>query len=262
MKLEVLISSLENRPEELIRKMHIESPAVIVNQCGESERKETDENGNRILIISDDGRGVGRSRNMCLENATAELVLFSDEDIIYDPGYADKVIAAFAKNPAADLLLFNVRVDPKRKTYWNEEEKKIGKLNCGRYPAYSIAARREALLKADVKYSLLFGGGAKYSNGEDSLFLTDCLRKGLKIFTSTEVLGEEEYRQSTWFNGFNEKYFHDRGVLFAFLYKGFAPLWAFRFVYLKRNIETKDLGKKKAWKLINEGIKEGKRIRQ
>ena len=58
MKLEVLISSLENRPEELIRKMHIESPAVIVNQCGESERKEADANGNRILIISDDGRGV------------------------------------------------------------------------------------------------------------------------------------------------------------------------------------------------------------
>lgn len=262
MKLEVLISSLKNKPEELIRKMHIETDAVLVNQCDESKRAEEKFDGYRILIISDDGRGVGRSRNLCLENANAELVLFSDEDIIYDAGYADKVISAFAKRPDADLILFNVRVDPKRKTYWNEEEKKIGKLNCGRYPAYSIAARRDSLLKAGVRYSLLFGGGAKYSNGEDSLFLTDCLRKGLKIFTSTEVLGEEEYRQSTWFNGFNEKYFHDRGVLFAFLYKGFAPLWAFRFVYLKRNIETKELGKKKAWKLITEGIKEGKRIRE
>jgi glycosyltransferase involved in cell wall biosynthesis len=262
LKLEVLVSSLENRPEELIRKMHIETDAVIVNQCGESGREEVSENGNRILIISDDGRGVGRSRNLCLENSTDELVLFSDEDITYDEGYAKKVIDAFSKNTKADLLLFNVRVDPKRKTYWNEAEKKVTKLSCGRYPAYSIAARREALLKAGVKYSLLFGGGAKYSNGEDSLFLTDCLRKGLKIFTSTEVLGEEEYRQSTWFNGFNEKYFHDRGVLFAFLYRGWAKLWAFRFVYLKKNIETGSVGRKKAWKLINEGIKEGKRIRQ
>ena len=157
MKLEVLISSLKNKPEELIRKMHIETDAVLVNQCDESKRAEEKFDGCRILIISDDGRGVGRSRNLCLENANAELVLFSDEDIIYDAGYADKVISAFAKRPDADLILFNVRVDTKRKTYWNEEEKKIGKLNCGRYPAYSIAARRDSLVKAGVKYSLLFG---------------------------------------------------------------------------------------------------------
>lgn len=262
MKLQVLISSLENRPEELVRKMNIETDAVLVNQCGESRRTEKEFEGHRILVISDDGRGVGRSRNLCLENATAELVLFSDEDIVYDEGYADKVIAAFEKNPKADLMLFNVRVHPERKTYWNETEQKVSRLNCGRYPAYSIAARRDALIASGVKYSLLFGGGAKYSNGEDSLFLTDCLRKGLKIYTSTGVLGEEEYRESTWFHGFNEKFFRDRGVLFAFLYRGSAWLWAFRFVYLKRNIETKTVGRSKAWKLINEGIKEGKKIRE
>ena len=116
MKLEVLISSLKNKPEELIRKMHIETDAVLVNQCDESKRAEEKFDGCRILIISDDGRGVGRSRNLCLENANAELVLFSDEDIIYDAGYADKVISAFAKRPDADLILFNVRVDPTRPT--------------------------------------------------------------------------------------------------------------------------------------------------
>ena len=39
-----------------------------------------------------------------------------------------------------------------------------------------FAVRRERLQAANITFSLLFGGGAKYSNGEDSLFL-----KGLPL---------------------------------------------------------------------------------
>ena len=47
------------------------------------------------------------------------------------------------------------------------------------YPTYAVAAKREALHRVNVGFSLLFGGGARYSNGEDSLFLHDSpLRHG------------------------------------------------------------------------------------
>ena len=262
MELEVLISALKKDPVELIKQMRIETPAVLVNQCDRTGSEVFEYAQNRIKVLSDDGRGGGRSRNLCLENADKEIVLFSDEDIVYDPGYAAKVIRAFEDMPTADVLLFNVRVNEKRRTYWNEDIHRVGKLNCGRFPAYSIAARRESLIKSQIRYSLYFGGGAKYSNGEDSLFLTDCIRKGLAIYTSTEVLGEETERASTWFFGYTGKFFFDRGVLFAFLYPHTALIWAFRFVFVKKNIDTDGIGRRKAWKRIREGIREGNKLRK
>ena len=260
--MEVLVSALKADPGLLAEQMHLASPAVLVNQCDRNAEEEITQNGFTVRVISRAERGVGLSRNTALKNAKEEIILFSDEDIVYDEGYAKKVEEAFAQNKDADLLLFNVRVSEERRTYWTEEKKKISKMNCGRYPAYSIAARREAVLKAGVEYSLLFGGGAKFSNGEDSLFLTDCLRKGLKIYAVPVEIGEETYRESTWFHGFTEKYFYDRGVLFAFLYRGFAPLWAFRFIYVKKNQKFDEVPKKKAYRLIRDGIKEGNRLRK
>ncbi|MBR4580405.1 MAG: glycosyltransferase family 2 protein [Lachnospiraceae bacterium] len=262
MTLEVLISALNVEPEKLLEKMNIQTLAVLVNQCDKDGREELDFNGNKIRLISSTERGVGKSRNACLHNSTADIVLFSDDDIIYENGYEKLVLSAFEENPSADMILFNMVVSEDRKTYWNDGAKKVTKTSCGRFPAYSIAAKREKLVGKNISFSLLFGGGAKYSNGEDSLFLTDCLRAGLKIYTSDKVLGKEVAESSTWFHGFNEKFFFDRGVLFAYLYKGFALLWAFRFVYLKKNIDTSGIGKKKAWKLIRDGIKEGNRLRK
>ena len=262
MGLQLLISALNKNPAELTGQMNMECPAVLVNQCDEEKTEEIIVLGQSVKVISMKERGVGLSRNTCIENATEETVLFSDDDIVYDSGYVSKVEEAFARHPDADVLLFNVRVSENRRTYWNTEDKKLGKTGVGRYPAYSIAAKRESLIKSGVRFSLLFGGGAKYSNGEDSLFLTDCLRNGLILYSVTDVIGEEKENESTWFKGFTEKFFFDRGVLFAFLYTNTALIWAFRFVFLKKNIDTSGVGKKTAWKKIREGIKEGKKLRK
>ena len=69
MELEVLISALKKDPVELIKQMRIETPAVLVNQCDRTGSEVFEYAQNRIKVLSDDGRGVGRSRNLCLENA-------------------------------------------------------------------------------------------------------------------------------------------------------------------------------------------------
>lgn len=68
------------------------------------------------------------------------------------------------------MITFNFKVDPSRATYYNEAGRRIRWYNYGRYPTYAVAARLEALRRANVCFSLLYGGGARYSNGEDSLF--------------------------------------------------------------------------------------------
>lgn len=263
MSLQMLVSAVEKDVHVLAAQMNLEADAVIVNQCGRFSYEEYSHGNCRMRCYSLKEKGVGLSRNTALMRADRELCLFADEDIVYQTGYAQMVEDEFEKNAEADMLLFNVKVAPERKTYWNTEKKRIHWYNYGRYPAYSIAARTEALHRANVSFSLLFGGGARYSNGEDSLFLRDCLKKGLRIYASPLVIGEEIPRESTWFHGYNEKFFADRGVLYRYLYGKPAILFALRFLWTHR--KTMGLADREklhsACQWMKNGIQEAKNSR-
>lgn len=243
----------------LADKMNLETEAVIVNQCDHFEYQQYLHKGRLIQCYSMTERGVGLSRNTALMRAEQELCLFSDEDIVFYPGYEETICKAFESNPDADIITFNFKVDPKRATYYNQSNKRIRWYNYGRYPTFAVAARREALHRANVSFSLLFGGGARYSNGEDSLFLHDCLKRGLHLYMSTAEIGEEIYRESTWFKGYNGKFFTDRGVLYHYLYGIMAKPFSLRFLYTHRKEMLKDIPMKEAYKLMKQGIREGKK---
>lgn len=259
MRLQTLVAAVKQDVSGLAEKMHLESDAIIVNQCDCNDYMEYEYLGNTVKGYSFKERGVGLSRNNALLRADGDICLFSDEDIVYDAGYAKKVLDEFEAHPEADILLFNMRVSEERFTYYNESFGRVRWYNCGRYPTYSFAVRREKLHKAGVTFSLLFGGGAPYSNGEDSLFLMDCLRKGLKVYKTTVELGEEVPRESTWFKGYNEKFFYDRGFLYHFLYGKKAHLMGFRFVFTKKGTICREIPWKKALKIINDGIRDAKK---
>lgn len=260
MKVELLISALKAEPEALIEKMHIASDAVLINQCDKEDEYSVPVKNGNVRVFCYNERGVGRSRNHGLEKASGDIIAFSDEDIVYEEGYAELISKEFESHPEADGLFFNVRVCPERRTFYNTDYKRVSLLNGGRYPAYSIALRRSALEGKNLTYSLLFGGGARYSCGEDSLFIRDCMKAGLKMYRTTVEIGEEVPRPSTWFNGYNEKFFIDRGVLYHFLYGKLAKLWGFRFVFTKRGTLCNEIPWRKAYGLLLSGIKEGKSL--
>ena len=257
--LEVLISALEKDPFELASHMNLECDAVIVNQTGRDHSFEFKTgNGASVRVLESCERGVGRSRNAALSLADSKIVLFSDDDIVYKKGYADSILKAFSSDPKADIILFNFEVPEERKTYQIEKPVYISKWSVGRYPAYAAACRLESIRSAGIRFSLLFGGGAKYSNGEDSLFFMDCLRAGLTIKAVPVVLGKEKARKSTWFNGYTEKFFIDRGVLFHYLYGKYAGIWALRFVLVKKRAFNYPFKISEAYRLMKAGIKEGR----
>ena len=261
MRLELLVSAVNREPQELMEAMHLDSDAVIINQCGRDDSREITFGNHVIRYFESSECGVGRSRNNALDGASGDIVLFSDEDITYDDGYSARIIEAFKAHPDADVLLFNVRVCEKRRTYYIDSEHKVGFFNSGRYPAYSIAARRERLLACGVRFSLLFGGGAPYSAGEDSLFLMDMVRQHLKIVAVPVEIGMEHERESSWFRGYTEKFFFDRGVLYHFLYKRLAIVFAARFIIAKRKVMCKKVPARKAFRLMLAGIKKGKGLK-
>lgn len=261
MSIQMLISAVNQDVRTLAERMNIETDAIVINQCDGFGYEEYEHKEHRVCCYTLKERGVGLSRNNALMRAEEALCLFADEDIVYEAGYARRIMETFERYEDVDVVLFNVKVALARRTYWNEEEKRVRWYNYGRYPAYSIAARTESLHRANVSFSLLFGGGAKYSNGEDSLFLRDCLKAGLKIMASPVVIGEEKERESTWFHGYNDKFFRDRGVLYHFLYGKMAAPFSLRFLVAHRDEICKEIGWKQAYGLMKDGIREGRKRR-
>ena len=258
MTIQTLISALHADQEKLIEQMNLQTDAILINQCDQCSYMERIKKSFTIQCYDMKEIGVGLSRNNALLRAKADIILFSDDDIRYADGYGERIVEEFQRHPEADMIFFNLDVCEERKTYENKKWKRVRLLGSGRYPTYSLAVRRQPVQKARVTFSLFYGGGAMFSNGEDSLFIKDCLRAGLKAYASDVTIGREEERTSTWFQGYHEKFFYDRGVLYHDLYGKLARIFGFRFVYSKRKIMCKEIPAKKAYQLLLKGIQEQK----
>lgn len=258
MRVQVLASVMGQNLEEIAERMQLRSDAVIINQCDRLDYREMEYQGHLLRFYSFPERGVGRSRNEAILRADGDICLFSDQDIVYQPGYEEAVAEEFEKNPDADMIIFNITVEESRRTYHITERRRVHWYNCGRYGAVSFAVRRSSLLASGVMFSLLFGGGAIYSNGEDSLFLKEFMKKGYKVYTAPVTIGREEAGESTWFEGYDEKFFHDRGVLYHFLYGRMDHLIALRFLLAHRRKLCVEAGFRQCYTWMRQGMQCGK----
>ena len=256
MKIISLISAVDQNIIRMTEGMHLETDAVVVNQCDTEGDKTFSVCGNTVRQIDMRERGVGLSRNTCIESApSCDVFLFTDEDIVYDEGYAGLIEAGYNAHPEADALLFNVRVCEARRTYWNEDYRRVRFYNYGRYPAYSISIRADRLKASGVRFPLEFGGGAEYINGEDSVFLHDLLKAGIRIYRTPVCIGEETERESTWFKGYDERFFISRGALYVRLYGANAVPRALLFLIRHRYMYA-ELGFGASFRLMRQGMRE------
>jgi len=257
MNLEVLVSTMHQNDHNILEKMNIQSDAIIINQCNRDEIEKFTYKGNSIKFLSFSERGVGLSRNTALMRATADICLFADEDVTFVDNYKDLIINAFKERPECDMMIFNVpSKNNNRPTYNITKVSKVRWYNCLRYGAVRIAVKTEILKKKNIYFSLLFGGGAKYSAGEDSLFIADCIKKKMKVYTNPIVIGYVSQEDSTWFKGFTDKFFIDKGIFFAALSQRLARIFCLRYAIKHRRLFKNGKSWVEAYKLMIKGVNE------
>lgn len=231
MKLQVLLSVMDQLDHSILIKTNISTEAIIVNQCKINRREVFMNRSNKIVFISMPDRGVGLSRNTAFLNSTSDLAVFADQDIEYNDNYEKIISYEFEKKPNADIIIFNTRSkNANNPTYMIKKDRRVRRYNCLRYGATKIAIKTDRVRASGVKFSLDFGGGAKYSSGEDSLFLYQCIKKGLRVYACNKEIGTVDQENSTWFTGYNDKFFKDKGVFFYTLSPKLAYIYAIYFV--------------------------------
>lgn len=259
-RLQVLVAAMHQNDMSLAEKMNIDCAAVIANQADREEVQYLDRPCGRVKMITTATRGVGLNRNIALLAAEAELLLMADDDVVYYDGLAESVARVFDENPQADVIIFSADIikDGKIIDKRRPPRKRMHVFNSLRYGTYTIALRREALLRANLSFYQYFGGGCRYGSGEDTLFLKACFDAGLRVYGSDYVLGTCCKDTSSWFVSYNEKYFYDKGVLVLHLFPKMPYLMAAYFA-IRFKAET-NLGVMKRLKLLLAGVKGGKKL--
>ncbi|MCB5951540.1 glycosyltransferase [Enterococcus sp. BWT-B8] len=260
MNLETLIITMNQTDISKYHEMNVEGNAIISNQSKKINGLFTEKYGNAsIKFLSLDTLGVGRNRNQALLLSSADIIIFADDDLVFSKGYAKKIIEDF-KNENIDMMIYSMIFTKKGSEVKRRVNKdiRIRKWNSLKFGATSIAVRRNSLLKNNIWFSLLFGGGTSYGSGEDSIFIIDCLRKGLKIYSSSYILGSCSQDTSSWFTGYNEKFFFDKGVLFKQVFPKFYLAVIIRFVIKHRKLYCKNISSYKAFRVMLDGVREFK----
>lgn len=239
----------------LISKMKVQGNYIIGNQCDYNSVEHREQG----IVVSTDMRGVGSNRNCIIERSTADICVVADDDMIFCDGYVSIVQSCFEKYADADMIIFNFLKESEGRRV-TKKAKKIGFLNYMNYGAARIAFRRKNLMYRGIWFNTMFGGGTPHQSGEDSLFINSCLRAGLKVIAVPEALAQlSEERESTWFKGYNEKYFFDKGVFLGVAHPHIGNLLARYLVFRhKEYVVQSGLSKKNIYYCITQGIKYGK----
>ena len=255
MKCEVLIATMNNSNcEKLLSNMNVKN-AVLINQITNDNVEMTNINDDLHNIISVKDRGLSKSRNLAIKNSTADICLIADDDMFYYDDYEEKVLAAYSDFPDADMIAFVVTHD-NRKTKKILREGKVGFLNSNKIQSVQLSFKRKSIIDAGIKFDELFGAGSVYNFGEENIFMTDCRKAGLKLYFKPIVIANlYDTGQSTWFNGYNERYFINRGAIFKRMTKLFYPVLIIQFAIRKYKLYRKEMNIIKALRLMFIGAK-------
>ncbi len=251
-KVEVLISAMHQNDLRIAERTGIYSDALIINQCDVDECIEEQSEVGTIRCISTKERGLSRSRNMALNNATGDYCLICDDDEKLEADYPTKIRDAFEQHCDADIIAFIIKREGKS---YSNNSYKVGYLQSLRIASWQICFDREKLLNSGVQFDENFGSGTPVGSGEENIFLFECLKAKLKIYFVPVCLGEVAQKQSNWFKGFNEEYFYNRGmILQRMMGKTLARFYSLYFLISKYPRYSRDISLFKAWKYMKQGI--------
>ncbi|WP_214830351.1 glycosyltransferase family 2 protein [Exiguobacterium sp. s56] len=256
MNLQILLSTMNQTDYELLSNMNLQSDAVVVNQGVSDEEKEFKIQSNNVRWINSSERGLSRSRNLAINNASEEICLISDDDVEYVNNYKKTILAQFEKYPEADIITFQVEgIESKFKNY-HPSMRKLNYLTSMKVASVEVAFRLSSVRKAKINFNELFGSGSKFYMGEENIFLFNCLKKKMKIYYVPIKIADVHVINSSWFEGYTEKYFISKGAAFTGMSKTLSYLFILQFAIRKYNLYKNQLTCIKAIKYMIDGRKQ------
>ncbi len=260
MKLEILLSCMNQTDTRLIKQSNIKGDAVVINQCDKEGYVEQKTKNGLVRVFSTTDRGLTKSRNMAIEKSEADICLLCDDDEVFVEDYEEKIIKSYESLPFADVIVFKMI---NRKPSFEDKTMRLRFPKTMKVSSWQISFRRENLKKADVQFDTLLGAGSGNGAEEELKFLLDCEKKGLKIYYVPEEIASVGQTKSTWFSGFDATFFENRGATTRYILGlWLSLLYAVYYVLKKRDEYKENVSTKDAFFYTLKGIKDNKITKQ
>ena len=255
-KTEILLSCMFlSDSKEMIKRSHITSDTVIINQCDEENYKEENICNALLRTFSVTDRGLTKSRNLAISKSQADICIICDDDEIFNDGYEKAVSSAYDALPDADIIIFDM-VD--RPLKWGNRIKRLGYIDLMSVSSWQITFRREKLLASGVLFDENMGAGSGNGAEEEFRFLTQCRKAKLRIYHYPFRLASVAQTQSTWFKGFDEEFFVNRGNTTRYIMGlPLSVLYAAYYAFAKRK-QLSGMSMLRAFSYTVKGIKENR----
>lgn len=150
-----------------------------------------------VIVSQIPGSGVTKSRNNAIRIADGEIGLFADDDVTYRKEYFDTVLRTFDENPDLDVALFKIKTGPGEPEYKNYSKEVIQYIKAPSVGTVEVAIRLEKIKEKKIFFDERFGAGQPLLIGSDeSIFVHDCIKSGLKVKYFPEYVVEHPYEST------------------------------------------------------------------
>lgn len=249
MKFEILLSCMNQKNMNIIKESNINCATLIINQCDNNDTIKL----NKIKMINTIDRGLSKSRNLALRETEAEICLLADDDEVFVDNVEKLIINAYKKISDADLIIFKMTNYPSK---LGRKERKLKKLDLLRISSWQISFKIKSIRDKNIKFDEKLGAGTGNGSGEENEFLLKCYSHGLNIYYVPLDIAKVAQEESTWFKGYTEEYFFNRGRTIRYILgKRLGALYNVYFCISKYKIYKKDSTLICALKNVFKGMK-------
>ncbi len=260
MKLEILMSCMHQSDDALVRASKIISDVVVINQCDREDYAEYKTEHGIARMFSTKQRGLTKSRNMAIAKSVADVCLLCDDDEIFQPDYREKILNAYEELPQADVIIFKM---VNRQPSFPDKVMRLRFPKTMKVSSWQISFRKASLAAKGVAFDELLGAGTGNGAEEELKFLWDCQKAGLQIYYVPAPIAAVAQTESTWFGGFTEEFFVNRGATTRYI-MGWPLACAYAVYYClrKRSMYRDQITPFNALKATFRGIRENKITKQ
>ena len=196
---------------------------VIVNQTSDEKLLKSDIQN--IKVINSLEKGLSKSRNVALQNATKDIVLITDDDVVFKSDFNFKIVEAFNQSQL-DYIQF--QIENENGILFRKYPKHI-KSNLNWFEilnthSIEMTFLRQKLIENNLTFDENFGLNAAFPFGEEAVFLTETKNKKLKLgFYPVSIVKHEQLTSTQ--TATKSKIYYTQGAVFYKIFKNYYSFW-------------------------------------
>ncbi len=199
---------------------------LIINQTNKNYILSS--NYSNIRVINSFEKGLSKSRNLALQNASKKIGIIADDDIIYHKNFEEIIIEAFIKYPKYAAIRFMAEHEKGKllSSYPKKEKKKLNWFDILNTASVEMVVNTQLLKQNNLKFDENFGLNSTFGMGEEAVFLSDCKEKRLSLGFFSKIICKHP-QEMTPSKISIQKTYEYMGVIFYRIFEKYYIFWIF-----------------------------------